>query len=413
MKRSYFSISLKRNFKLLPAVLLPLIAIGLVFAVICALAFVSINDSREKIPVNVGIVGKTGGSYLGMGIDVIKTYDTSKYEINFITLEKDEAIRKLKSNEITSCIIVPDRFVTDLVGGKNPHITYVANKNENYFGAQLIREIARAVSESIPPAEAGIYAMQQIAEENGFSDKEIRDFDVEMSLKNINFALNRTNYFSPEVLGVRDDLTSQEYYLCAVVFLLIMLWGVFCNNMLRPKSTAFTGYLKSKGIGSFRQTVSEYFAYFAVSFAVMTVLCVIVAAVLIYFPQNIIRFSDITIPGALVFSVKVIPALLLITAFQFMLYQLIDSVSGVILGQFMSAIILSYLAGCFYPIDFFPVSYQKIISFLPNGAGFAYIRQSFSGNISLFVFITTVIYGVLFFALSVAARKTRMERSGK
>ncbi|MBR3300284.1 MAG: hypothetical protein IKI68_02240, partial [Clostridia bacterium] len=89
MKRSYFLLSLKRNFKLLPAVLLPLIAIGLVFAVICALAFVSINDSREKIPVNVGIVGKTGGSYLGMGIDVIKTYDTSKYEINFITLEKD------------------------------------------------------------------------------------------------------------------------------------------------------------------------------------------------------------------------------------------------------------------------------------------------------------------------------------
>ena len=84
-----------------------------------------------------------------------------------------------------------------------------------------------------------------------------------------------------------------------------------------------------------------------------------------------------------------------------------------LIGQFICAIVFAYLSGCFYPINFFPASYQKMVGYLPFGAGFSYIRQAFGGNLTGLNFAVVMVYGLLFMTASVLARKMRVERSGR
>ncbi len=413
IRKSYFKANLKRNIRLLPSILLPVLAIGLIFAVIGSAAVYSVLNSESRAKVKLGLVGKTEGTYLGFGIDSVQKYDTSKYELTFLRLDEETAKSKLKKREISAYLVVPDRFVSDLVEGKNPQITYVSNKTENNFSSEIIKEVAAVISSTVSPAEAGIYSMHKIADDNGFSKSEIRKADTELSLDYISFVLNRNKIFAPEFLGVSDGLPGETYYFCAVIFFFMLIWGIFCTGILKTKTISYIGYIKSRGIGITRQITGEYFAFSVVSATVLVVISVITGSVFEHIPLNLPGFDRIGVSSALLFSFKILPALFMITAFEFLLYELVESSCAVIIGQFVCAIVLAYMAGCFYPINFFPVSYQKIVPFLPFGAAFSYIRQAFAKNISLSGFVAVTAYGLAFVIISVFARKARTERSGR
>ncbi|HCH27928.1 MAG TPA: hypothetical protein DEW35_00315 [Ruminococcaceae bacterium] len=413
IRKSYFKANLKRNIRLLPSILLPVLAIGLIFAVIGSAAVYSVLNSESRAKVKLGLVGKTEGTYLGFGIDSVQKYDTSKYELTFLRLDEETAKSKLKKREISAYLVVPDRFVSDLVEGENPQITYVSNKTENNFSSEIIKEVAAVISSTVSPAEAGIYSMHKIADDNGFSKSEIRKADTELSLDYISFVLNRNRIFAPEFLGVSDGLPGETYYFCAVIFFFMLIWGIFCTGILKTKTISYIGYIKSRGIGITRQITGEYFAFSVVSATVLVVISVITGSVFEHIPLNLPGFDRIGVSSALLFSFKILPALFMITAFEFLLYELVESSCAVIIGQFVCAIVFAYMAGCFYPINFFPVSYQKIVPFLPFGAAFSYIRQAFAKNISLSGFVAVTAYGLAFVIISVFARKARTERSGR
>lgn len=413
IRKSYFKANLKRNIRLLPSILLPVLAIGLVFAVIGSAAVYSVLNSESRAKVKLGLVGKTEGTYLGFGIDSVQKYDTSKYELTFLRLDEETAKSKLKKREISAYLVVPDRFVSDLVEGENPQITYVSNKSENNFSFEIIKEVAAVISSTVSPAEAGIYSMHKIADDNGFSKSEIRKADTELSLDYISFVLNRNKIFAPEFLGVSDGLPGETYYFCAVIFFFMLIWGIFCTGILKTKTVSYIGYIKSRGIGITRQITGEYFAFSVVSATVLVVISVITGCVFEHIPLNLPGFDRIGVSSALLFSFKILPALFMITAFEFLLYELVESSCAVIIGQFVCAIVFAYMSGCFYPINFFPVSYQKIVPFLPFGAAFSYIRQAFAKNISLSGFVAVTAYGLAFVIISVFARKARTERSGR
>lgn len=413
IRKSYFKANLKRNIRLLPSILLHVLAIGLIFAVIGSAAVYSVLNSESRAKVKLGLVGKTEGTYLGFGIDSVQKYDTSKYELTFLRLDEETAKSKLKKREISAYLVVPDRFVSDLVEGENPQITYVSNKSENNFSSEIIKEVAAVISSTVSPAEAGIYSMHKIADDNGFSKSEIRKADTELSLDYISFVLNRNRIFAPEFLGVSDGLPGETYYFCAVIFFFMLIWGIFCTGILKTKTISYIGYIKSRGIGITRQITGEYFAFSVVSATVLVVISVITGSVFEHIPLNLPGFDRIGVSSALLFSFKILPALFMITAFEFLLYELVESSCAVIIGQFVCAIVFAYMAGCFYPINFFPVSYQKIVPFLPFGAAFSYIRQAFAKNISLSGFVAVTAYGLAFVIISVFARKARTERSGR
>ena len=117
-----------------------------------------------------------------------------------------------------------------------------------------------------------------------------------------------------------------------------------------------------------------------------------------------------TVTELIFFVVKLFPAAAVIAALHFLLFELIsDMISGILL-QFLTAVILSYLSGCLYPITFFPESIQKLAPWLPSGACLSYAGRCLQSLTPWKEAALLLIYFILFLGLSVAVRTRRIKR---
>ena len=99
MKRfvSYFRLQFKRSMKLFPTVLAVSVILLIAVAVLLVAVVSSDNNSLEKKKFNIGIVGDTSESYLGLGIAAVETLDSSNMAINFKEMSESEAKRALEA----------------------------------------------------------------------------------------------------------------------------------------------------------------------------------------------------------------------------------------------------------------------------------------------------------------------------
>ena len=101
----------------------------------------------------------------------------------------------------------------------------------------------------------------------------------------------------------------------------------------------------------------------------------------------------------------------MITAFQFLLYQLSDSLVSGVLMQFVSAVLLGYVSGCFYPISFFPRAIRTFSGLLPSGIAREYLSSLLAGKGSAAEVVPIAVCFAVFIALSVLVRGYRIRRA--
>ncbi len=410
---SYLSANFKRNLKLMPKMLLTLAVMTVLLSFIGLKCFKSVSDKNERKILKIGMVGNTADTYLGIGIDALKNMDAISFEMKFIPLSKSEAVKQLKSKSIDCFVVVPDDFVDNLVDGEETHLTYVTSDDEKYLGAAMMRDVASKISVVAAESQTGIYSMHKISYDAGLTYTEIYTADEALSLKYISAVLNRSELFDINIFGISDGLSSKAYYFCGILFFFLMMWGIFCTRIFIGKDSSYMGYLKSRGIGGFSQITGEYSAYFLILFIIFTLLCTFAGFVFGAYDFGIAELHTADVISGFLFAIKLIPVLAAVTAFEFFLFEAISSPCAAILAQFICSILFCYLGGCFYPISFFSVSFQKFIYFCPNGALFTYIRQALYGNISVLTVILAVLYAMVFFAATVIIRSIKIRRMGK
>ena len=123
------------------------------------------------------------------------------------------------------------------------------------------------------------------------------------------------------------------------------------------------------------------------------------------------EISELTYSDMAVMLLKLLPAVLAITALQFLLYELSDSVVSGVLLQFITAIGLAYVSGCLYPISFFPESIRAISAITPSGIARGYLSSLISGDGSTAQLISLVCYALILLAITVLVRRRRIKIS--
>ena len=113
------------------------------------------------------------------------------------------------------------------------------------------------------------------------------------------------------------------------------------------------------------------------------------------------------------FMLRMLPVILMITSMHMAVYELIDSVIGAVLLEFLLAFGLGYISGCFYPLYFFPEALQEISQWLPCGAGFSYARKILGNGNILPDMALCLGYFAVFTGVSVLARRARMAGDAK
>ena len=402
---SYFVCQLKRTAKggLATLTVCIIIAIALIFAV---KGFVSAQTAEDaEMVLTIGIVGDMEDNFLSLGVYALQNLDSSSIYVDFIVLEEKEASEKLWDGSLTGYVLIPEGFTESIMTGENYPLTFVSKANPATLGPKLINRMIEIVATYISESQCGIYGTDEYSYKLG----EYFDYN-DLSALNFNYIsklIQRDTAFDINVVESPDGLSLAAYYTSAIALLLIMLIGITCAPMFSKRSLSLSRLLKSNGLGEVSQTLCEYSAFVLLVFICASV---IISALGIYVCETELSVKGLeylTSGDVLLFALRLLPACILICAMQFLIYELSDNLLAAVTMQFICAISLAYITGCFFPSYFFPEAVRALAARLPSGMAFNYIASFFSpADANIFVMLA---FSAVMLALNVFVRKLKIK----
>lgn len=406
-KKLYFRLQCKRVLRLYPSILL-VTAITLCGILLSAALLVQKTaESGEAQKINIAVVGDSSESYLGVGIYALQNLDSSRFSVNIVEMEAEEAKSALQNREITGYLSIPTDFVEGIIYGRNEPAAFVTLGGPEGLGTLLTGEVTEMVSGLVTESQRALYALQTAAEEAGETEG-LSEKVIALNVDYIEKILARSGAYKTEYLGLADAVSTGGYYICGIYVFFLLFWGISCTRLMRGRDVQLQRLLRARGCGSSRQVLGEYGAFLLVTAGTMLLLSLAAG----FF----VRGRDFGIPelegcgffAPLGFVLQSLPVLCLLSSMQFFMYEMTDNTVSAILLQFLAALGMGYLCGCLYPLSFFPDVMQKIGSILPAGVGFSWLRQCMSGSPSLLTAGGIVLYTAVFLLLAMWLRKRRL-----
>ena len=408
--KKYFYLQLKRVFKLLPALIIAslLLCIGL-GAFLFGMVENDKNDLKNQ-KFKIHVVGSMDGGYLNMGVKAIETLDSTRFAVEINQTDEKTAKAALETGEISAYIVIPEGFAEAASHGDIMKIKYYTTESAVGVVSIFKDEITKTISDILVNSEKGVYGMADALRKNT-SVENVGEYMNKLSFEYVSLILKRSEIYTVDTLGVSDGLSTAGYFFCGIATLFVLLLGIVAAGVFIRKDNSLCRVISAKGGGAFSQVLSEYFAYFLLIYifgaAVLT--AVLLALTKTGFIPDIGWITASDIPMILI---KLIPAFLVITSLQFLLFEVSGVlVSGVLL-QFGVAISLGYISGCFYPIYFFPESVQKLSEVLPSGLARTHISNIVCNENQLQVLLYLAIYFLVFMFVTVLVRRFKIVGRG-
>ncbi|MBQ7160377.1 MAG: ABC transporter permease [Clostridia bacterium] len=406
----YFRLQCKRFFKLF-------LAVFLLSAVLCgAMGFILGNlleangSDEQKQPVRIGFTGDLSDSYLQMGLAAAQNFDSTRFSVEFLTLEESEARRMLNKGELAAFLIVPERFFEKAVDGDLGKLTYVSSAGTVDFGTKITNDILKAAALVVFNSQKGTRGFIHAARAAGTEESEALRLDDLLVLKFVDYILVRSLVYSVNEIGFNGAESSDDSIIYGILILFLLLWGITCCTVFASRRRPLSRVLGSKGTGAFTQVAGEFAAYFLFMLTTVSVVLAAAIAMVGLFPDGIGRALDreSVIRAAAAFILPV----LTVSAMQFFLYEITDGVISGVLLQFLVAVGMGYVTGCLYPSYFFPEGVQKVGALLPSGAAKTFLASFVAGKVHTTGLILLAAYFAVFFLLSVLLRKRNIAAEG-
>lgn len=364
--------------------------------------------SERKAKINIALVGNAEDTYLGFGFSAIQKLDPSRYTIDFLNMEEKEAQDKLERGEINAYVVIPDGFIESVNNGENKPLTYAVDGSASNMGTILMNELIGIISDLFTNSQNVIYGIRQLIAERNMWDIFGEATDT-LFLHLMNLFLNRMDLFLTDCLGASNGLSFLSYYFTAFFILFMLFWGITCSSLFVKRDCSLPCLLKARGQNAVSQILAEYIAYLTLMMTNLLLLILPLGLVFHLFGIKPTEWEAGIMTELFLFVVKLLPAAAVIAALHFFLYELIsDMISGILL-QFLTAVSLSYLSGCLYPITFFPESIQKLAPWLPSGVCLSYAGRCLQSLAPWREAALLSLYFILFLGLSGAVRTRRIK----
>ena len=389
-----------------PSVLLTAILLTGTLGLILYMVLNMNASSEDKQKAKIGLVGDLSDSYLELGMHALQNLDSTRFSVEFFPMSEEEARQQLELGELTAYARIPDDLVESIMSGENSKITYVTSSGSAEIVTLLSQELMEVVSELLVEAQNAIYGMQRLLRQNGRKDI-LWEATDEINLRYFDLILARTDFYELEIVGVSNQLSLAGYYVCSMMLFFLLLWGIACSPLFVKQDLAMQKLLKSRGQSIRGQVAGEYTGY-----VVLMLMSFWAIGVALLLAANV---AGITVPEwesagigeQLQFILSTLPVAAVIAAMQFFLFELVSGIVSGVLLQFLSAVCLGYVSGCFYPISFLPEGIQRLASVLPTGIALEYLNQSMLGELSVGGIAAMMGYAALFLGLTMVMRKQR------
>jgi len=413
-KKMYLLLLAKRALKLYPTIIAVTLITLLGIALSAVMILKSNDNPDEKQKVSIGIVGDTSDKALGIGVDVIKDIDSSRLYFDFLNMTEDEAKKALEADEIAGYLYIPENFAGSILRMKE-NVTaqyYLPNKPEN-LGTVLTREVIDTVSIYITESQRAAAGVHYYVLENELEEDTSPPMTEVSGQIIANALLARNDLYEREYTGIADSLSVGGYYVMGLLLFFMLLWGISCSGIFEKKDLSMTKFLATRGMGACQQIIYEYIVYFLMTFITFLIIFLLLGAAVTGIDTGIPEFKVTTMGDIVMLFFKLTPVMLAISAMQMFMYELVTGTVASTMLQFLSAIVLGYLSGCFYPNYFFPDALRSFIELLPPGAGFAYMRGALLSKFEAGHFFILLAYTLIFIPAAMLLRKRRMAGDGE
>lgn len=405
----YFVSRLRCHFKSSPGVL----AVAIVTALAVALAAGALirrageNEDKNEL-LRVGISGNLDQRYVDLVIDTMNDLDPSVLSVDFIRIDdEEEAMRRVRSGELLGYLRVPDGFVDAAERGDFIPAYYVTEGTDTAFGESIVREFMTVVQSVADSAQRGVFGLGRYLDGEEVSEEEYNELTDSLALEYADALLTRSDALDVRVIGDDGGVTVGVYYFVAFSLFFAFLFGIGCAPHIVKRDMSLPRLLSSARLGAPGQAVAETLAYF-IFCGLFTSFIFILGGAVAAGGEISSYFGASSVAPFALYAVRVMPAILMISAFQIFLYECVTGlVSGVLL-QFVASISVSYISGFFYPSSFFPESVQKIAAILPGGAAFTYAKCAFTGRGAMAHILPVLAWCAFFVAATALIRRKRI-----
>lgn len=227
------------------------------------------------------------------------------------------------------------------------------------------------------------------------------DYMTELSLEYAELIFHRDGLYSVKELGMSDGLSTPHYYVCAISVMLLMLMGMPFAAIYIKKDYAFCRLLRSRGFSSAKQIGCEYTVHLLTLLLLTGVVLLTARVVLTGLPA-----AGESFPEDL--AVRLIPVVIMVAAWNMMLFELSENMVSGLLMHFFGVISLCYVSGCIYPVYAFPKTIRQLAERLPTGLARSHLATSFTYEGAQDSLMGLLVYAVVFvsIALWIRFRKT-------
>lgn len=264
----------------------------------------------------------------------------------------------LEREELTACIIVPERTVQSIMDGTNIPVQVIMSEGvdntERYLQKRLLTQLTEcgATLIDVPQAETLLLYEMQI--------KDPEEMGRILDLFHLGLVLERENWFEKETVSAFETVEIKEYYLSAGLTLVLLLWGAGVGGFLGTRKDCMMLLLERQGIPLLFQRGVKQFLFFLWYLAPFLVLMILV------------KDEGLLIPGLLC-------GVMLTMQYSFFFEAAPTVVAGVIMSV-VWGLVGFFGAGGFLPAVFLPGSLTEICGRLPGGICMEVILQSIAGG---------------------------------
>ena len=163
-----FRIQLKRFFSVARGLFIFSIIFFAVLAFIASVFTKNMSFSGTRERLKIGIVGDVSIPYFDAGLNTLKYLDSSNQIVEIITMPLEQAVDLMNRGKLSAYIVIPEGFIESVENGSNDmQVTYVTSAGAQGIESIFKEHIADIVSTLLINAQAGIFAIDNLAYRHG------------------------------------------------------------------------------------------------------------------------------------------------------------------------------------------------------------------------------------------------------
>lgn len=387
----YCLLQCKRIARYLPGVLLAMLV--LLGGLLAAFSFMVRQDSLGDHKFQVAMVGTADDMMVQMGLTALRTFDSTQLSMEILEMTEPEAQAALEKGAIGAYVVIPEEFVEEAMQGHIIPLKFVSTTGAASVVSVFKEEVTDVVSLLLLESQRGVYGMQGAMKSQDIGGRG-KKMD-ELAFTYVEYILVRDQIYSMQELGISDGLGLEDYLLCGLFVLFLMLACLPFAPLHIRRDMALERMLAARGCSPLGQSLCDLGIYMA-GHGLLVALISVPATLLI--PQLQLSFWAL------------VPVIFTVCSLSFLLYTLCaDLISGVLV-QFFITLALCFVSGCMYPAYFFPLAVQKLADWLPTGIARSHLTACLTGQSAPNGWLLWA-YGLLFALVAVLLRLRRVKEA--